>query len=71
MDRKTIQVGSFEVNCSILSWGDEAWIVDPGAEADRIAALLEKAKLKPEAIILTHGHFDHIGAVPGLQAKRF
>jgi len=69
MDRKTIQVGSFEVNCSILSWGDEAWIVDPGAEADRIAALLEKAKLKPEAIILTHGHFDHIGAVPGLQAK--
>lgn len=69
MEKTTIQVGSFEVNCTILSWGDTAWIVDPGAEATRIAALVVKAGLKPEAILLTHAHFDHIGAIPGLQAR--
>lgn len=69
MNRTTIQVGAYEVNCTVLSWDDAAWIVDPGSEADRIAELLEKSRLRPEAILLTHGHFDHIGAVPGLQAK--
>ena len=69
MNRTTIQVGAYEVNCTVLSWDDAAWIVDPGSEADRIVELLEKSRLRPEAILLTHGHFDHIGAVPGLQAK--
>ena len=69
MEKTTIQVGSFAVNCTILSWGGTAWIVDPGAEATRIAALAVKAGLKPEAILLTHAHFDHIGAIPGLQAR--
>ena len=69
MQRTTVQVGPFEVNCSVLAWGDRAWIVDPGAEPDRIAAVLERARLAPEAILLTHGHFDHIGAIPALQSK--
>ena len=69
MQKSTIEVGSFEVNCTILSWDGKAWIVDPGSEASRIAALLEKSGLEPEAILLTHAHFDHIGAIPGLQAK--
>ena len=69
MQRTTIQVGSFEVNCSILSWNGEAWIVDPGAEADRIIDVLERARLAPRAVLLTHAHFDHIGALGGLQAK--
>lgn len=69
MQKTTIKVGTFEVNCTILSWGDKAWIVDPGSEATRIAALLVKAGLTPEAILLTHAHFDHIGAVPGLQQR--
>jgi glyoxylase-like metal-dependent hydrolase (beta-lactamase superfamily II) len=69
MQKSTIEVGTFEVNCTFLSWDDKAWIVDPGSEATRIAALLAKAGLTPEAILLTHAHFDHIGAVPELQAK--
>lgn len=68
MERLTIQVGLYEVNCSILSEDGKAWIVDPGHEADRIAALLEKNGLKPEAILLTHAHFDHIGAVNAILA---
>ena len=67
MERQTIQVGTFEVNCSILSDGGKAWIVDPGQEAERILAVLREKRLVPAAILLTHAHFDHIGAIPGLQ----
>ena len=68
MERLTIQVGGFEVNCSILSENGKAWIVDPGQEAERIIDTLTKKGLEPAAILLTHGHFDHIGAIPGLLA---
>ena len=67
MERLTIQVGSFEVNCSILSEGGKAWIVDPGNEAARIADLLAGKGLEPAAVLLTHAHFDHIGGLPGLR----
>jgi glyoxylase-like metal-dependent hydrolase (beta-lactamase superfamily II) len=69
MQKSTLEVGTFEVNCTILSWEDKAWIADPGMEAARIAAMLQKRNLTPEAILLTHAHFDHIGAVPELQAR--
>ena len=67
MKRTTIQVGSFEVNCTILSEDGQAWIVDPGNEGERILALLARENLTPAAILLTHAHFDHIGAIPALQ----
>ena len=69
MERLTIQVGGFEVNCSILSENGKAWIVDPGQEADRIIDLLTKKGLEPAAILLTHAHFDHISGIPGLIEK--
>ncbi len=64
-----LTVGSFDVNCSLLAMGERALIVDPGADADRIAGALQRLGLKPAAILLTHAHFDHIGAVPALLAR--
>lgn len=68
MERLTIEVGSYEVNCSILSAAGRAWIVDPGQEGARILALLAQKGLEPAGILLTHAHFDHISAIPALQA---
>lgn len=58
-------VGPVQTNCYFLSDGNtcECVIVDPGEEAAKIKDYIEKKNLKPIAILLTHGHFDHIGAV--------
>ena len=68
MERLTIATGSFEVNTSILSVDGKAWIVDPGAEADRIISLISQKGLEMGGILLTHAHFDHIGAIPRIKA---
>ena len=45
-------------------------VVDPGADPDVIIARLERLRLRPRFILLTHGHFDHLGALPDL-LRRF
>jgi glyoxylase-like metal-dependent hydrolase (beta-lactamase superfamily II) len=44
-------------------------VIDPGEEGSRIIAFLNQLRLFPRYIVLTHGHFDHIGAVPSLAAE--
>lgn len=63
MKRTTISTGTFEVNCSILTNGADAMVVDPGGEPERIIAIMRKEGASLKAILLTHAHFDHIGAV--------
>lgn len=65
----TLEVGAYAVNCTILSAGGKAWIVDPGSEGLLIAAQLKKLNLEPGGILLTHAHFDHVGAVNDLQRR--
>lgn len=67
--RETFEVGLYAVNCTILRLGDKVYIVDPGSEATFIAAQLKKMALTPSAILLTHAHFDHIGAVNELERR--
>lgn len=66
MDIQTIVVGTLEENCYILTHNGEAAVVDPGAQGDKIISEIEKSGAKLKMILLTHGHFDHIGAVSHL-----
>lgn len=63
-------LGNMATNCYTLANQEtrEAVIIDPAARADFIAKQCENQKLKPVAILLTHGHFDHIGALAELRA---
>lgn len=65
-------VGSVQTNCyfAINDETGETLIIDPGANAAKLAEKLEKEKRKPVAILLTHGHFDHAGGAAEL-AERF
>lgn len=70
MNIKSFEVGPVSTNCYIASNDrGEALIVDPGDSADELAAYMEQAGLKPLAILLTHGHFDHIMAVDELRDR--
>lgn len=62
-------LGSFATNCYTVANTEtrEAAIVDPGDRAEYLIKMYENQKLKPVAILLTHGHLDHIGAVSGLK----
>ncbi|HET8975989.1 MAG TPA: MBL fold metallo-hydrolase [Solirubrobacterales bacterium] len=60
-----LTVGPVQENCFLFrrDGSDRALIVDPGDEAPRILAAVEELGVEVEAILLTHTHFDHIGAV--------
>lgn len=69
MNIKCIPVGNLEANCYILSDLKEAAIIDPGAEVQMLLDEIEESGLTLTKILLTHGHFDHIGAVSELREK--
>jgi hydroxyacylglutathione hydrolase len=66
MDVRAFTVGPVAENCYIARRddADRAVIVDPGDEADRILHAVDELRLTVDAILLTHTHFDHVGAVP-------
>ena len=61
---KTLVVGSYIVNTYIFGSSNtkEVVIIDPGAEAEKIINTVENLGAKPIAILITHGHGDHVGA---------
>lgn len=66
----SIEVGELQTNCYILYdvCSRQCVIIDPGAEAGKIQALITRENLSPQAVLLTHGHPDHTGATAVLAA---
>ena len=69
MQVHTLPLGAYQTNCYILQNGNRCAIIDPGYEPERILSFLKEKELAAEAILLTHGHFDHVGAVRELAAE--
>ncbi|WP_038048190.1 MBL fold metallo-hydrolase [Thermus caliditerrae] len=63
-----LEVGPLRENTYLVEGPEGAVLIDPGDEPGRILALLEATGLAPRAILLTHAHFDHVGAVAPLVA---
>jgi len=65
IDVQMATVGPVQENCFIVrpQGADRAVMVDPGEEAPRLLAALEETGATLDAILLTHTHFDHVGAV--------
>ena len=63
-----VPVTPFEQNCSIVACTatNRAAIVDPGGDVARIREAIDKLKVEPEKILLTHGHIDHAGGAAEL-----
>jgi hydroxyacylglutathione hydrolase len=68
IDARVFTVGPVQENCYVVRGSDpaRAVVVDPGEEAPRLLAAIEQLGATVEAILLTHTHFDHVGAVAPL-----
>jgi hydroxyacylglutathione hydrolase len=65
MDVRMFTVGPVQENCYLFrrDGSDSALIVDPGEEAPKLLAAIDELGVKLDGILLTHTHFDHVGAV--------
>ena len=67
----TFPLGAYQTNCYVIhdTASKACAIIDPGYEPETLLEILKKLDLTCEAILLTHGHFDHVGAVRTLAAE--
>lgn len=68
MHLETMILGPLQTNCYLV-WAEGSGrcaVIDPGDQGSMILRRLNELGLRPEAILLTHGHFDHVGAVRAL-----
>ncbi len=64
-----IKTGYLEENCYIVYKNKKAIIIDPGSEANKIIDEVTKNKLEVSKILITHYHFDHVGALDEIKNK--
>ncbi len=63
MNVEQLPLGPLGTNCYIIEQEKKALIIDPGSEGDKLIRMIERREISPIAILLTHAHFDHIGAL--------
>ena len=71
LNMQVLPLGAYQTNCYIL-WGEESQaciVIDPGYEPDTVLLQAKKLGKTIEAILLTHGHFDHVGGVKEIAAQ--
>lgn len=70
MEISVLRLGELGTNCYIFRQEDspKCGVVDPGDHGEQLAKWLKDKGLEPEAVLLTHRHFDHIMGIPGLRA---
>ena len=71
MEILAIPVGSYQTNCYIVwqAGREDCVLIDPGDESKKILEEVERQGKQVAAILLTHGHFDHVGAVQKIAEK--
>ena len=71
LNMKHLALGAYQTNCYLV-WGENAntcVVIDPGYEPDTVLAEVKKLGKEIAAILLTHGHFDHVGGVKEIAAE--
>ena len=69
MNIQRIVTGAYRANAYLVeTGGGEAVLIDPGDEAGRLIAAVKAARCRLAAVFLTHGHLDHLAALPELLA---
>jgi len=61
MEIERVVTGTLDENCYILKKDDKCLLIDPGSDSDKIKKVMGDSKLL--AILVTHSHFDHVGAL--------
>jgi hydroxyacylglutathione hydrolase len=64
-----IVTGRWKENCYVVSSAEDAVVIDPGGELAQIRAHVEAARLRVHAVLNTHAHYDHLGAVVPVVAE--
>lgn len=68
MNIETLVLGTYQTNCYIV-WAEGSQtcaVIDPGYDPERVLAQVEELGLTVDAVLLTHGHFDHVGGVEAI-----
>jgi hydroxyacylglutathione hydrolase len=68
LDVVQLPLGAYATNCYLAARSDaaEAAVVDPGADAELVLAALAERGWRAAGVLVTHGHFDHLGGVAGV-----
>lgn len=67
MEIKRVIVGNLETNCYVLIKNNKALVIDPGDDYDKIIEVVGNNKI--EGVLITHNHFDHVGALSDILSK--
>ena len=69
MQYKSVPAGVFETNCYLVLCGSVLYVIDPGAEAEKIISAAGEYTFNTVRILLTHAHIDHISAAGEVMKK--